>query len=227
MGGAARDEGEYRYDEPGDHAPGVDAQKKSVRAAERDEVLRRRWVEQAAGLDIHELVFVDEFGSNTALARAYARAPRGWRTYDSLPRNRGPNTTVIASLTLQGMGACMQMEGAVDTAAFEVYVEQLLAPTLRAGQVVVMDNLGAHKGDRVRELVEARGARVLFLPAYSPDLNPIEEAIAKIKGILKRIGARTHDSLNGAISLALDAITPQDARSYFANSGYLPVHQNL
>ncbi len=198
-----------------------------MRALERDEAARRLWMEQAAGLDIRKLVFVDEFGSNTALARMYARAPQGWRAYDRLPRNRGPNTTVIASLTLDGIGACMQLEGAADTAAFEAYVERILAPMLSAGQVVVMDNLGAHRGDRARELIEARGASVLFLPAYSPDLNPIEEAIAKVKGFLKRIGARTRESLDCAISQALDAITPQDALSYFADSGYVPAHHHL
>ena len=198
-----------------------------MRAAERDEEQRRLWMEQAAGLDIRGLVFVDEFGSNTAMARAYARAPRGWRAYGSLPKNRGPNITVIASLTLDGIGACMQLTGAADTAAFEAYVEHLLAPTLRAGQVVVMDNLGAHKGERVRELVEARGARVLFLPAYSPDLNPIEEAIAKLKSIFKGIGVLTHEAVSRAISEVLDAITPQDAFCYFANSGYLLAHHNL
>ena len=184
-------------------------------------------MEQAVELDIRKLVFVDEFGSNTALARMYARAPKGWRAYDRLPRNHGPNTTVIASLTLDGIGVCMQLQSAVDTAAFEAYVERMLAPSLRAGQVVVLDNLGAHKGERVRELVEARGARVLFLPTYSPDLNPIEEAIAKMKGILKGIGARTRESLSAAISQVIDVITPQDALSYFANSGYLPAHQEL
>ena len=198
-----------------------------MRAVERDEAARQLWTKQAAGLDIRKLVFVDEFGSNTGLAKTHARAPRGWRAYDSLPRNRGPNTTVIASLTLDGIGVCMQLTGATNTAAFEAYVERLLAPTLSAGQLVVMDNLGAHKGDRVRELVEARGARVLFLPAYSPDLNPIEEAIAKLKGILRGIGARTRESLDQAISQVLDAITPQDALAYFANSGYLLPHQDL
>jgi transposase len=133
---------------------------------------------------------------------------------------------VIASLTLGGIGACVQLPGATDTAAVLAYVERLLAPGLAAGQVVVMDNLSAHKGERVRELVEARGARAPYLPPYSPDLNPIEEAIAKLKHILKGTGAGTHEALGRALSDVLDAITPQDASSYLANSGCLPAHQH-
>jgi len=114
----------------------------------------------------------------------------------------------------------MCVEGATDTEAFEVYVEHLLAPTLEEGQVVVFDNLGAHKPKRIRELIEARGAEVLFLPSYSPDLNPIEEAFSKIKGILRKAGARTREALLEAIAQALWAITAVDAAGWFAHCGY-------
>jgi transposase len=198
-----------------------------VRAAERDERAREEWRRLVRGLDVRRLVFVDEFGSRIGMARARARAPRGRRAYASLPRNRGPNTTVIASLSLDGLGEAMELEGAVDALAFEAYIERVVGPTLRAGDAVVMDNLPAHKVERVREAVGRRGARSLFLPAYSPDLNPIEEAISKIKGILKGIGALTREELRAAIAEALSAVTPEDALGFFAHCGYTLAHQDL
>jgi transposase len=136
------------------------------------------------------------------------------------PRNRGKNTTLLASMTSSGMGPCVAVEGSTIGAVFEAYVERFLAPELAEGQVVVMDNLNAHKGDRVRELVEARGASLLFLPSYSPDFSPIEEAFSKLKTILRRIAARTKGALVEAIGKALDAITSQDARGWFGHCGY-------
>lgn len=194
---------------------------------ERDEQARREWQEQALGLDARKLVFVDEFGSHIGMSRLYARAPTGRRAYASLPRNRGPNTTLIASLRLDGLGEVMEVEGAVDGAVFEVYIEQVLGPTLEAGEVVVMDNLAVHKRERIKSLVEERGARVLFLPTYSPDLNPLEEAISKLKGLLRSAGARSKQALRAEITKVLDAITPQDALAYFARSGYLPSYHHL
>ena len=123
-------------------------------------------------LDAPRLVIVDECGSNIALTPLYARAPKGQRAHGSVPRNRGKNTTLLASLSLSGIGASLIIEGAVDALAFEAYVEQILAPSLLAGQIVVLDNLSAHKGARVRQLIEARGCALLFLPAYSPDYSP-------------------------------------------------------
>jgi transposase len=137
----------------------------------------------AEKLDPKRLVFVDEMGTNTSLAPLYAYSPKGRRAYAEVPRNRGKNTTLLASMSLEGMGACLAVEGATSTTIFESYVEQVLAPTLKSGQVIVMDNLSAHKGERVRELIEARGCELLYLPPYSPDFNPIEEAFAKIKGL--------------------------------------------
>ena len=166
-------------------------------------------------------MFIDESGFHTSMMRLYARAPRGERAYGKVPRNRGKNTTLIASITLEGaMGEAVAIEGATDAEAFEAYVERFLAPTLTEGQVVVLDGLGAHRTDKVRGLVEARGADLLFLPPYSPDLNPIEEAFSKIKSIVRKAGARTREALIEAISEALSAITLEDVAGWFAHCGY-------
>ncbi len=168
-------------------------------------------------------MFVDESGMHTSMTRLRARAPRGERAYGKVPRNRGKNTTLIAAITLEGaMGESMTIEGATDTLAFEASVEHFLAPTLKKGQVVVLDGLGAHRGERVRELIEARGADLLFLPSYSPDLNPIEEAFSKIKALVRKVGARTREALVEAIERALAAVTPEDAAGWFAHAGYWP-----
>lgn len=190
-------------------------------AAERSEDARAAWHDLSGYLPIDDLVFVDECGSTIALTPLYARAPRGQRAYGSAPRNWGKNTTLIAGLTLEGVQAPFMLEGAVDTLAFETYVEQVLAPSLRPGQVVVLDNLSVHKGERVRQAIEAKGCQVLFLPAYSPDLTPIEEAFSKLKAWLRRLGARTRKALEEAIIEALKQITGQDARGWFWHCGYL------
>ena len=198
----------------------MDLQAKTVAAAERDDEARARWRERVALLDPRSLVFVDECGSNVGLAPLRARAPRGERAFGRAPRNRGKNTTLLASMGAEGMGPCVAVEGATTARVFEAYVEQALAPALRPGQVVVLDNLNAHKGARVRELVEARGCGVLFLPTYSPDFSPIEEAFGKPKALLRREKARAKDAPLEAIGRALDAITPEDARGWFAHCGY-------
>jgi transposase len=149
----------------------------------------------AAEVDPERLVFVDEMGVHTSLAPLYGYAPKGERLRLEVPRNRGKNTTLLASITLGGMGDTMAVEGSTDRGVFEAYIEHALAPTLEAGRVVIMDNLPAHKPARVRELIEERGCELIYLPAYSPDLNPIEEAFSKIKGILRRAGARTKEAL--------------------------------
>jgi transposase len=165
-------------------------------------------------------VIVDESGTNLNLTPRYARAPRGQRANGQVPRNTPPNTTLIAALTTSGMGPAMTLSGATDTAAFEIYVTHVLAPSLRPGQIVVMDNLSAHKNRRVRELITARGCELWYLPSYSPDLSPIEEAFSKLKALLRRAKARTHEALEHAIALALDQITAADARGYFTHCGY-------
>ena len=142
-----------------------------------------------------------------------------------MPRNRGKNTTLLASMGAEGMGPCAAVEGATTSAVFEAYVGQVLAPSLRPGQVVVLDNLGAHKGERVRELVRAGGCELLFLPPYSPDFSPIEEAFSKVKRLLRVIGARTKEALVESIGKALDAVGARDARGFFTLCGYYGLEQ--
>ncbi len=165
-------------------------------------------------------MFVDECGTHTSMTRLRARAPKGERAYGRVPRNRGKNTTLLASMGAEGMGPCLAVEGATTKVVFEAYVERVLAPSLSPGRVVVLDNLGAHKGDRVRELVEERGCKLLFLPPYSPDFSPIEEAFSKVKTLLRKAAARTRGALVEAIGWALDAVTAQDARGWFGHCGY-------
>jgi transposase len=189
----------------------VAAQKKSPVAQERDEDERGLWRWLASRFDARRLVFVDESGFTISMDRLRARAPRGKRAYGRVPRNRGKNQTLIASMSLQGgMGECMCVEGATDKAVFEAYVERALAPSLVEGQVVILDGLGAHRTKRVRELIEGRRCDLVFLPAYSPDLNPIEEAFSKIKNLVRKASEQTREALNEAIAEALRAIRPQD-----------------
>jgi transposase len=206
----------------------MDPKKRQVGASERDEFLSAAWrVLVAKKIDAERLVFVDEMGSNTSLAALYAWSRRGDRARCSVPRNRGKNTTLLASMTSEGMGPCLAVVGSTTAAVFEAYVDQVLAPVLRPGQVVVLDNLGAHKGERVRELIEERGCELLFLPPYSPDLNPIEEAFSKVKGSLRRTGARTRETLIEAIGRALDAVTAKDTQGFFEHCGYRFSAQSL
>jgi transposase len=168
---------------------------------------------------------LEQCGSNIALTPLYARAPKGERARGSVPRNRGKNTTLIAALSLEGMGAAMILEGSTNTTAFELYVEQILAPSLHTGQIVVMDNLQAHKSAQVRQTIEAKGCQLLFLPGYSPDCSPIEEAFSKLKTALRRAGARTREALEEAIAQALLTISPQDAQGWFQHCGYLSAQE--
>jgi transposase len=203
----------------------MEQKKRSVGAAERDEWLRAAWKVMVAGtLDARRLVFVDEMGTNTSLSPLYAWAPRGQRASCSVPRNRGPNTTLLSSMTLEGMGTSLAVEGATNREVFETYVEQILAPTLCRGQVVVMDNLTAHKGERVKELIEERGCELIYLPPYSPDFNPIEEAFAKIKALVRKAEARTREALVEAIGRGISMVTAEDAQGFFDHCGYtIPV----
>jgi transposase len=192
-----------------------------VGAHERDEWLRAAWrVTVAREIAAERLVFVDEVGTNTSLHPLYAWSPRGERARCLVPRNRGPNTTLLASMTAEGMGPCLAVEGATTRIVFETYLEKVLVPSLRRGQVVVMDNLSAHKGERVRELVESVGCELLYLPPYSPDFNPIEEAFSKVKGLLRKAEARSRKALVEAMGKALDALTTRDARGFFEHCGY-------
>lgn len=169
------------------------------------------------------LKFLDEAGSNLAMTRLYGRAARGARVFDAVPQNYGENITMLACLSEVGLSAPMTVQGAVDGAVFLAYVEQVLAPTLAEGDVVVMDNLGAHKVKGVAEAIAGRGAQVIYLPPYSPDLNPIEKCWSKIKTYLRAAKARTREMLEQALKEALLLVTEKDAKGWFASCGY-PVY---
>jgi transposase len=221
VGAGRRDAGLHRHHEPGHHPPlRLDAKKKTLSASEQDPAAREAWREQAAPIDPSRFVWVDEFGSHLGLTRTHARAPRGERARGSAPRNRGQNRTTLTSLRLDGLGPGLLVEGGITTRGFEVYVEHVLAPTLRPGQIVGMDNLRQHRSPRVRALIEARGATLWLLPSYSPDYNPIEEAFSKVKSLLRTAAARTHEALVSAIWATLAAITSADAHGYFTHCGY-------
>lgn len=165
-------------------------------------------------------MFLDESGAKTNMTRLRGRAPRGRRLHSAAPCGRWQSTTLISSIRLDGTTACMHLSGAADTAAFVTYIEQVLCPTLRSGDIVVMDNLSVHKSPEVQRLVEAVGAEVRFLPAYSPDLNPIEKMWSKIKNSLRSLEARTPEQLDAAISVAFSKVTAKDAMGWFASCGY-------
>ena len=171
-------------------------------------------------LPVERLVFVDEFGVNTAMTPAYARSPRGTRAQVSEPFNHGSNISVISSLSLAGVGATMSIEGAVNTQVFDAFVEHFLVPTLLKSDIIVLDNVKFHYSARAICLIEAAGASVLHIPAYSPDFNPIEECISKIKGILRELKARTRRKLMNALAKALEKVTVDDICGWFAHCGY-------
>ncbi len=197
-----------------------------IYAAERDlERVQTRRGEYKAEIAavLGRLKFLDEAGSNVAMTRLYGRARRGERVFDSVPQNYGENITMLACLSEDGLTAPMTVEGAVDGQVFKAYVKQVLAPTLEADDVVIMDNLGAHKVKGIREAIEARAAKVIYLPPYSPDLNPIEKCWSKIKTYLRRAKARTRQALEQALKEALLLVTEKDAQGWFASCGY-PVY---
>jgi len=200
--------------------------KKTAHASEqqRPDVLCRRqaWFKAQPDLDPERLVFIDETGASTKMARHYGRSKRGTRCRAPIPHGHWKTTTFVGALRLQGMTAPMVLDGAMHGAAFLAYVEQALVPTLKPGDIVVMDNLPAHKPKAVREAIEKAGAQLRFLPPYSPDFNPIEMAFSKFKAFLKRAAARTIDDLWGTIANAVDIFTPTKCRNYFTAAGYEP-----
>jgi len=216
---------EHHDDGASDQANGLDTQKKTLGATERNEEARAAWREQCKHLDARQLVVIDECGSNIGLTPLYARAPKGQRAPGQAPRNRGKNTTLIAALTFEGMSESMMIEGSANAVAFERYIEEILAPSLSSGQIVIMDNLAAHKGKRIEQLIQQRGCQLLFFPSYSPDFSPIEETFSKVKAFLRRAGARTREALQEAICQALLTVTPQDAHGWFHHCGYLPAKE--
>ncbi len=165
-------------------------------------------------------MFVDESSTNIALTPRYARAPRGERAYGKAPRNWGKNVTLISSITVEGMGPSMSIEGSSDTESFGLYIRTILAPRLKRGQIVLMDNLSVHKSKWVRDLIEERGCKLWLLPSYSPDLNPIEEAFSKVKNLLRKAKARTLETLFEVTGRALRAVSKEDARGFLEGCGY-------
>ncbi|MFL6065260.1 MAG: transposase, partial [Friedmanniella sp.] len=160
-------------------------------------------------------------GTHTSLTRRRARAVRAHRARGTVPRNRGPVTTLLVGLSLAGMSPAMTVEGGTDTAVFATYLEHFLLPGLAPGMLVVVDNLGAHQPERIRQLVTAAGCQLVFLPAYSPDLSPVEEANSLIKALVKAAAARTRAALDAAIAAALEAVTATDVAGWFSHAGYL------
>lgn len=181
---------------------------------------RQAYSAEVAPLPAADLVFVDECGVNRSLTRHFARSPQGQRAYASAPVNWGPNVSVLGAMGHTGMMAAMSIEGPTDGDVFHTFIEQLLVPELRPGQVVVMDNLGAHKVAAVRQAIESVGARLLYLPPYSPDLNPIELCWSKLKAWLRGQAARTQEALDEALTEAFQLITSQDAHGWFKYRGY-------
>ncbi len=171
-------------------------------------------------LDPARLVFLDETGATTKMARRHGRAPRGERLRASVPHGHWKTTTFIGGLRLSGMTAPMVLDGPMTAAWFLAYVEQVLVPTLAPGDIVILDNLAAQKSAAARDAIEATGARMLFLPPYSPDLNPIENAFSKLKALLRKAAARTLEQLWNAIAQAIDAFTPTECANYLAAAGY-------
>lgn len=181
---------------------------------------RELWRAWSIGLDPRDLLFIDETWASTNMARRYGRAPVGERVVGSVPHGHWKTTTLIAALGLGGVRCAMSLDGPVDADAFGAFVGQVLVPVLRPGQVVVMDNLSSHKGPGVRKLIEGAGARAVYLPPYSPDLNPIEMAFSKVKTLLRAAGHRGVGALWSAVRGVLDRITASDAEGYFRHCGY-------
>jgi len=195
--------------------------KKSRRAREADLKERAAFALTQQTLPTNRLWLLDEFGVHQGMTRHHARSPRGERAHAVERFHVGPNVSVMSALTLDGVRAPMMIEGAIDASVLEQYVEHFLAPQLRPGDIVLWDNVPIHKNARVRALIEATGARFEKLPAYSPDLNPIEECISKIKSILRTLTAETLPALWRALKYALAQITPQDIRGWFQHCGYV------
>lgn len=191
---------------------------------DRPDVLRRRqaWFDGQLDLDPAKLVFIDETGLSTKMARLRGRAPLGERCRSGVPHGHWKTTTFTGALRLSGMTAPMVLDGSMNGAAFRAYVEQVLAPTLTPGDIVIMDNLPAHKTEGVRAAIEKAGASLRFLPPYSPDFNPIENAFAKLKALLRAKAERTIGALWTAVGDLIPAFTPTECANYFSAAGYEP-----
>jgi transposase len=205
------------------HRPGTAAKEKSLHASERDtarvQQARQSYQAEIAALDPHRFKFSDESGVNLAMTRLYGRAPRGERVIGAVPQNYGATVTMLAALGSHGVEAVMTIDGATAAEVFRLYVGQVLRPTLRPGDIVIMDHLRAHKAAGIREASEEVGAQLLYLPPYSPDLSPIERCWSKLKTALRTAKARTREGLEQAMVHALATITVADAHSWFQHCG--------
>jgi transposase len=208
----------------------ADIQKKSLHAVEqkRSDVAAARevWRDRQPGLDPDRLVFIDETWATTNMTRRYGRAVRGQRLVASVPHGHWKTSTFVAGLRTGGLTAPLVVDGAMTGDIFRAYVEQVLAPTLAPGDTVILDNLSSHKVAGIRDVIEARGANLIYLPPYSPDLNPIEQAFAKLKALLRKKAARTGAALWDALGDILDRFSPQECANYLANAGYVPLKRN-
>lgn len=204
--------------------PEAVAKKKSARAAEQDRPdvaqARREWRAGQGELNPERLVFIDETGTATNMARRYGRCPRGQRLVAAVPYGHWKTTTFVAAVRHDDITAPCVFDGPMNGDCFRAYVEQCLVPTLKPGDVVILDNLSSHKVAGIREAIEAAGATIRYLPPYSPDLNPIEQLFAKLKAFLRKAAARTVEALIEAIATALNAVSPTECANFLANSGY-------
>ncbi len=202
----------------------ISRKKKTFHASERDtpEVQQERkdFQEDKPNLSVPKLIFVDESGINTGMARTYGRAPIGQRVEGAKPRNTGANISLVGALKLSGVAAIMMLTGAIDGAAFKTFVEDLLVPTLQSGDLVLMDNSTTHKGKEIAQAIQATGAELKYLPRYSPDFSPLENCWSKLKELLRGMAARTLETLEEGVKNALNQITEEDVKGWFEHCGY-------
>ena len=198
--------------------------KKTCHASERDtpevQQERKEFQEDKPNMPVPKLIFIDESGINTGMARRYGRAPIGQRVEGAKPRNTGANISLVGALKLSGITAIMMLKGAIDGAAFRAFVEDLLVPTLRAGDLVLMDNSNTHKGEEIAKAIQATGAELKYLPRYSPDFSPLENCWSKLKELLRGMAARTVETLEESVKNALNQITEEDVKGWFKYCGY-------
>jgi transposase len=203
-----------------------DVQKKTAHAIEQDrpdvKAKREAWFESQLDLDPERLIFIDETWTTTNMARKCGRAKKGERLRAGVPHGHWKTTTFVAGLRVTGMVAPMVLDGPINGIWFQAYVEQILVPALSPGDIVIMDNLGSHKGSKVRAAIEAVGAKLLYLPPYSPDFNPIENAFSKLKAMLRKAAERTVDALWDRIGALLGEFSPKECTNFFAAAGYEP-----
>lgn len=203
---------------------GLSRKKKSLVATEqkteRVVLMRSEFRTRQKAFDPTRLVFLDEAGCHISMTPTHGWAPRGERLYDHVPRNRGTVTTMLGALTIGGLEAVMTIEGSTNSNVFHAFITEVLAPRLNKDDVIVLDNVSAHKNLKTKEFLENLGVTMLFLPPYSPDMNPIEECWSKVKEMLRRVSARTITTLDQAVAAAADAVKPEDAAGWFAHAGW-------